>query len=180
MALSAEDFPAIYGVTAGLRQGDLISTSHFPMLETPESTFQPDVEGHEVIPGQDVWAAPVRPIRSGWGVIVTQKCDIVRSPAREPYLQAVPLMELTDEQAWRGALNGRSGSCFALPQHGEACANPGIDGQVCFAVPKASLLHSGARTLQMPFDPLPGSTCPCGWLGALLAIRSRTQSRTWS
>lgn len=153
MTLSAEDFPAIARVTAGLRQGDLISTTHFPILETPASTFDPLVEHLAPFDGQDVWAAPVRPIRSGWGVIVTQTCDIVRDPDTEPYLQVVPLVELADEDAWRGALHGRSGSYFALPRHEQACANPGMDAQVCFAVPKAALLHPGVRTLPLSFDP---------------------------
>lgn len=153
MTLTAGDFPRIDAVTKHLRQGDLIATTHFPMLETPDSTFEPDVEGHDLIPGQHVWAAPVRAIKSGWGVIVTQTCDIVREPGTEPYLQVVPLIALAGEEAWRAALHGRSGSHFALPTHEEACAFPGIDGQVCFAVPKAALLHPEVRTLQLPFDP---------------------------
>lgn len=153
MPLTAEDFPRIQAVTQSLRQGDLISTPYFPMLETPGSTFEPDVEDHPTIAGRGVWAAPVREINSGWGVIVTQTCDIVRDVVDEPYLQVVPLMELASEDAWRAALHGRSGSFFALPAHEQACAFPGIDGQIWFPVPKATLVHPEVRRLQLPFDP---------------------------
>jgi hypothetical protein len=152
--LEADDTARVAERAAALEQGDIISTTHFASLGAPESTFHPDTEALDFCPGQnsDVWAAPARPIRSGWGVLVTQTCDLVEPPDREPYMQVAPLLVLDDEGLWRRAQDGRDHRIFSLPS--VAGINwPAIEPQVSFPVEKASLLHPGVRTESVALEP---------------------------
>lgn len=137
-----------------LNQGDVISTTHFPSLGVPESTFHPDTEGSELCPDQEtpVWAAPVRPIHSGWGVIVSQTCDLVEPPNREPWIQVSPLIELDDEELWKRAQDGHDSRVFALPPVA-GLQYPAIEPQVNFPVEKGAVLHPDVKTDATPLSP---------------------------
>lgn len=134
-----------------LKQGDLVSTSHAPSLGAPESTFHPDTELCDPCPEQELWAAPARPIRSGWGVIVTQTCDLVEPADREPWIQVSPLIDI-GEELWPRARDGRDQRAFSLPPI-ERVDSPAIEPQVVFSVEKAALLHEGITTLATALDP---------------------------
>jgi hypothetical protein len=137
-----------------LNQGDAISTTHFPSLGVPESTFHPDTEGTELCPDQKtpVWAAPVRPINSRWGVITSQTCDLVEPPNREPWIQVSPLIDLDDEEFWERAQGGHDSRVFALPPVA-GLEYPAIEPQVNFPVEKAALLHPDVQTEATPLSP---------------------------
>lgn len=149
--LGDEDNPRAGDRVRELNQGDIISTTHFPSLGTPKSTFHPDTEGSEFCPDQEtpVWAAPVRPIKSGWGAIVSQTCDLVEPPHREPWIQVSPVIDLGDEALWKRALDGHDSRVFALPPVA-GLDYPAIELQVNFPVEKASVLHPYVETEPTP------------------------------
>lgn len=152
--LGPDDYEGVGERVRALNQGDLVSTTHFPSLGAPGATFHPDTEGTEFCPDQDspVWAAPARAIRSGWGVIVTQTCDLVEPPQRESHFQVSPLADVQDEALWRRAQDGRDHRIFSLPPvAGFGC--PAIEPQVSFPVEKAALLHPDVRAEATPLDP---------------------------
>jgi hypothetical protein len=149
--LGDEDQPLLTERARKLNQGDLLSTSHAPSLGAPESTFHPDTELCEPCPEQEVWAAPARPIRSGWGVIVTQTCDLVEPADREPWIQVSPLIDI-GEDLWPRARDGRDQRAFSLPPI-EGVDFPAIEPQVVFSVEKAALLHEGITTVATELDP---------------------------
>lgn len=151
MALGDADRQRVAERARALSQGDLISTSHFPSLGAPECTFHPDTETSAPCPGQEVWAASARPIRTGLGVIVTQTCDLIEPPDREPWIQVSPLVAL-DEKLWRRACDGRDQRAFSLPP-AAGVAFPAIEPQVVFSVEKAALLHPRVLTTPTALDP---------------------------
>jgi hypothetical protein len=152
--LSDDDLPRLRERTVALEQGDLVSTTLFPSLATPECTFHPDSEATEFCPGQgtETWAAPVRPIATGWGVIVTQTCDLVADADVEPFIQVAPLSEVGDEDVWRAAQDGRDHRIFALPPVAEF-ETPAVEPQISFPVEKAALLHAAVQTVSTPLSP---------------------------
>lgn len=152
--LSDEDLPRVNERTRRHEQGDLISTTLFPSLATPEFTFHPDSEATEFCSGQslEVWAAPVRPVISGWGVIVTQTCDLVAGADVEPFLQVAPLTDIGDEATWLGAQDGRDHRVFGLPPVADF-ETPAVEPQLSFPVEKAALLHPNVETISTPLSP---------------------------
>jgi hypothetical protein len=152
--LGDDDLGRLSERTRELEQGDLISTTLFPSLATPESTFHPDSEATEFCPGQEaqIWAAPVRAIATGWGVIVTQTCDLVAGADTEPYIQVAPLSEVGDEELWRAAQDGRDHRIFGLPPVA-GFETPAVEPEISFPVEKGALLHEGVETLSVPLSP---------------------------
>lgn len=151
--LSDEDLPRLGERTRQLEQGDLISTTLFPSLATPDFTFHPDSEGTEFCSEQrsEVWAAPVRAITTGWGVLVTQTCDLVAGADVEPFIQVAPLTEVGDKTLWAAAQDGRDHRIFALPAVGEF-ETPAVEPQISFPVEKAALLHPAVETVSTPLS----------------------------
>lgn len=152
--LSDEDLPRVSERTRQLEQGDLISTALFPSLATPEFTFHPDSEATTFCPGQssEVWAAPIRAITTGWGVIVTQTCDLVADADIEPFMNVAPLTDVGDDATWKAAQDGRDHRIFALPPIADF-ETPAIEPQISFPVEKAALLHPDVETTSTPLSP---------------------------
>lgn len=137
-----------------LSQGDLISTTHFVALGAPEATFYPDTAASELIPRQATWAAVARPMRTRWGVILTQTCDLVRSPDEEPWIQVAPLVDLGEQGAWDRAQDGKDLCAFALPRADEINIEfPAVGGGLSFPVEKAATVAESVEVRATPFDP---------------------------
>lgn len=152
--LGDPDVERVAASVSSLTQGDLVSTSHFVALGTPESTFHADTEACEPIPGQEVWSAVGRRIETGLGVIVTQTCDLIRPPDEEPWVQIAPFIDLGDEDRWQRARSCRAMDVFSLPQvRGADVAYGAVYAQLSFPVEKASLLHTEVRSLATPLGP---------------------------
>lgn len=152
--LGDEDLRRLSEHACEQEQGDLISTSLFPSLATPECTFHPDTEATEFCSGQgsQIWAAPVRPITTGWGVIVTQTCDLIADADVEPFIQVAPLTDVGDEATWKAAQDGRDHRIFALPPVA-GLETPAVEPQISFPVEKAVLLHPDVDTISTPLSP---------------------------
>lgn len=152
--LGDSDVERVTASVSSLAQGDLVSTSHFVALGAPESTFYPDTEASKPIAGQGVWTAVGRPIQTGWGVIITQTCDLIRPPDEESWVQIAPLIDLKNEDRWQRARSGRALDVFSLPHvHGTDFAHSAIQAQLSFPVEKSSLMHKEVRTLATPLGP---------------------------
>ncbi len=146
--------PYAQEAVAPLAQGDLVATSHFVSLGAHESTFHPDTEECDSLPGQGTWVAVGRPIQTRWGVIVTQTCDLIRPPDEEPWIQVAPLVQLESEDLWQRACAGKDLDFFALPEAELSEISYGaVSGQLSFPIEKAALLHPDVAVAQTPFDP---------------------------
>ena len=136
-----------------LWQGDLLAAPLVPVLESPHSTFVEGVDALEPVDEDGLWTVAPQAILSGWAAIVTQTCDVVRHPDAVPYLQLMPIVDVSPEE-WEAAQNGRRGGLFALPpMDGVALEHPAIDCGVSFPVSKAALLHEGIITAPAALDP---------------------------
>ncbi len=146
-----------------LWQGDLVRAPLVPVLESPHSSFVDGVDGLEPVDEQGLWTVAPRVIDSGWAVIVTQTCDVVRHPDRVPYLQLMPLVALSSQE-WEAARNGRRGSLFALPASDDVGIEfPAIDCSINFPVSKAALLHVDIQATASGLDPA-GRLLLSSWL----------------
>lgn len=140
-------------IAASLWQGDLLATPVAVTLEAPESSLLEGADELEPVDGAGVWAPAPLEIASGWTVIVTQTCDVVRGLEQVEHLQVMPVVTLS-EQEWNEALNGRRGTLFSLPSpDGLDIEFPAVDCAICFPVAKAALAHEEVNTLSTPLDP---------------------------
>jgi hypothetical protein len=140
-------------IAGSLRQGDLLATPVAVTLEAPESSLLEGADELEPVDSAGVWAPAPREIASGWTVIVTQTCDVVRGLEHVEHLQVMPVVALS-EQEWNEALNGRRGTLFSLPSADDLNIEfPAVDCAICFSVAKAALAHGGVKTLSTSLDP---------------------------
>lgn len=140
-------------VAGSLWQGDLLATSVAVALEAPASSLLEGAHELEPVDSAGVWAPAPLEIASGWTVIATQTCDVVRSLEHVEHLQVMPVVALS-EQEWNEALDGRRGTLFSLPRaDGLDVEFPAVDCAICFPVAKAALAHEEVKTLATPLDP---------------------------
>ncbi len=101
-----------------------------------------------------MWAAIGRQIDTGWGVIVTQTCDLIRPPDGEPWVQVAPLIDLKSENAWQRARSGNALDVFSLPQPDEeiGVTHAAVHAQLSFPIEKSAFLHDEVKTVRTPLD----------------------------
>lgn len=153
MALGSEDKRRVEATVRQLWQGDLLAAPLVPVLESPRSSFVVGVEALEPVDATGTWTVAPQAIDSGWAAIVTQTCDVVRHPDQVPYLQLMPVVDLSEDE-WQAAQNGRRGGLFSIPKvDGLPVAFPAIDCMINFPVSKAALLDDKVLTLPAGLEP---------------------------
>ena len=116
LKITAAAAPVSFSVLSPPEQGDAISGLCLAVAGLGPA-MQPNLpQGHwptELRPA-DAWAINLES-ESGWYVLLTQDCDVVRAADTEPTVSVAPLM-LRDVEAWRDLIrNGYSSREWAYP-----------------------------------------------------------------
>lgn len=122
-----------------LRQGDVLEIARLVTLWSPDvPSFPEEVEG---VAASDPVATIEALLPSGRCVIVSQDCDLRRSPELEPYVVVAPLRSVTDEERTR-ARPGLSSRLYAYPDigTGDHERNLVVDMRVVQSIEKLALL----------------------------------------
>lgn len=122
--------PLRFGSISPPEQGDAIAGLTLAIAGVGPAGA-PDLSGAmwpEEIGGEDAWAIAVD-AESGWCVLLSQDCDIVRSPDEEPTVLVAPLV-IVSEQKWNDLNNNAySARRFAYPRE-----KLGVSDEVWLAV----------------------------------------------
>ncbi|MHC6591550.1 hypothetical protein [Arthrobacter sp. C152] len=136
-----------------ISQGDVISLGAVNIVGVGHSAAWNSTAQHEglaeIEPGEEVWSLSIES-DVGWYVVITQDCDIARSPQIEPCLVVCPV-KYVPSQDWQALASGpRSPRYFPLPDD----KFPGMDGKLPIAdlrfltsVDKTALLHPSVKVL---------------------------------
>lgn len=96
-----------------LEQGEVLDVAKNTLLFSPDVCMEPaEIEGlhdHEPVMTKE------SRLESGLSVIISQGCDLERSPEEEPYVVLAPLTSVPDAP-YTEAARGRSARLFAFPQ----------------------------------------------------------------
>lgn len=134
-----------------VRQGDVVDAGKIVYLLSPDTPSHPDdLEGvpHE----EPVMTADGR-IESRRCVILSQDCDLRRSPSIEPYIALAPIVSV-DNAGYREAEDGMSVRHFAYPA-GEASGeieNPVVDVRLVMSIEKTALGSSHVALYPCPLS----------------------------
>lgn len=134
-----------------VRQGDVVDVGKIVYLLSPDTPSHPDdLEGvpHE----EPVMTADGR-IESRRCAILSQDCDLRRSPSIEPYIALAPIVSVSSTE-YREASDGMSVRHFAYPSD-EASGeieNPVIDVRLVMSIEKTALGSSHVALYSCPLS----------------------------
>lgn len=140
-------------VLSNVRQGDVISLGAVNLVGVGASDVWASTAKHEgdprTEPSEGIWSLTIES-DAGWYVIITQDCDIVRSPETEPCLVVCPVKFVSPER-W-GSLRYGPGSPreFPLPddQRIQREGKKAIaDLRFVTSIDKTALLHNSVEII---------------------------------
>lgn len=145
------DTDALERLLEDLQQGDVVDVSRLVTLWSPDvPTYPSEVE--------DVTATePVQPmdvlLPSGRCVVISQDCDLGRSPEVEPFVQLAPLRSVSAEEH-RRARPGLSSRMFAFPDlgDGDELTNVVLDVRSVQSLEKLALMSPHVVRQRCPLD----------------------------
>lgn len=129
-----------------LRQGDVIRLESIPALLAPDYSLYP--EELEGAPRDEVLVTASLESATGFGVLVSQDCELARVPAYEGWLTAAPLKKV-DADTYKRALQGRSTRYFAYPEI-EGKTNLAVDAGMLMTVEKTALMSPRIDRIECP------------------------------
>lgn len=152
MELSHELDPAeIKALVKELHQGEVLDVAKSVRLYSPDApSYAHEVEG---VPHDEPVMTMETRLPSGLCVIVSQDCDLRRTPDIEPYVIVAPLTEV-DETTYREAADGMSTRFFAYPpiDGHEDKQNLVVDMRVLSSLEKTALLSSHIQRTPCPLS----------------------------
>lgn len=117
-APSQADLNAAYvKVVSDIVQGDVISLGAVSLVGRGSSEALQNTSDYEEIPdepGEAIWSLTIES-EAGWYVIISQDCDIARTPEIEPALVVCPIKYVTDEEWSLLRAGGASPREFPFP-----------------------------------------------------------------
>ena len=134
---------------ASLRQGDLISLGGVSIVGAGPARAYAHT-GAEA-PDDELWNVTIE-TDTGWYVVLSQDCDIVRPPDIEPVLAVSPI-QLVPQARWAGLRSGPySPRLFPFPDDkgisGDVEGMPVADVRYVTCVDKTALDHRAVQTLR--------------------------------
>lgn len=134
-----------------LRQGDIVDVAKSVRLYSPDAPTYPDEVEH--VPHEEPVMTMETRIPSGLCAIVSQDCDLSRTPDIEPYVLVAPLSQVADK-TYREAADGLSSRFFAYPRidgH-EDKHQLVVDMRVVSSLEKTALLSTHVERLACPLS----------------------------
>jgi hypothetical protein len=142
---------ALAALIKDLRQGDVLAVAKSVRLYSPDAPSYPEeVEG---APHDGPVMTMETRLPSGLCAIVSQDCDLRRTPDLEPYVIVAPLTEV-GEQRWREAADRMSTRFFAYPviEVHEEHEHLVVDMRVLSSLEKTALLSNHIARIPCPLS----------------------------
>jgi hypothetical protein len=145
------DTDELDGLLKELRQGDILDVAKLVCLYSPDAPSYPDeVAG---VPHEEPVMTMETRIPAGLCAVVSQDCDLSRSPDIEPYVLVAPLTPMPDK-TFREAADGLSSRFFAYPrvEGHEDKEQLVVDMRIVASLEKTALLSSHIQRIHCPLS----------------------------